>query len=129
MPGGIEERMNAGVTLPERPDVPWQGPQGQAGPRRPLVASIVGMDGCGKSSTFRGALKALAERIRIVGIGELVWSGGPGEPLQQRIDIPLSRSAHIIGRFAKNLRWRRLYKCIRLAVRFNIDPLVRHAVS
>jgi diacylglycerol kinase family enzyme len=78
--------------------------------RKPIVACVVGMDGCGKSSTFRGAVKALAKTIRVVGIGELVWSGGPGEPLQQRTDIPLSRSAHIIGRVAKNLRWRRLYK-------------------
>jgi diacylglycerol kinase family enzyme len=78
--------------------------------RKPPVACVVGMDGCGKSSTFRGAVKALAKTIRVVGIGELVWSGGPGEPLQQRTDIPLSRSAHIIGRVAKNLRWRRLYK-------------------
>ena len=78
--------------------------------RKPLVASIVGMDGCGKSSTFRGALNTLADRIRVVGIGDHVLSGGPDEPLQERLDIPLSRSAQIIGRFAKGLRWQRLYK-------------------
>jgi diacylglycerol kinase family enzyme len=78
--------------------------------RKPLVASIVGMDGCGKSSTFRGALKILADRIRVVGIGEQVLSGGPDEALKERLDIPLSRSAQIIGRFAKGLRWQRLYK-------------------
>jgi len=78
--------------------------------RKPLVASIVGMDGCGKSSTFRGALKILAGRIRVVGIGEQVLSGGPDEPLKERLDIPLSRSAQIIGRLAKGLRWQRLYK-------------------
>ncbi|MGA9348782.1 MAG: diacylglycerol kinase family protein [Anaerolineae bacterium] len=78
--------------------------------RKPLVASIVGMDGCGKSSTFRGALYTLADRIRVVGIGDQVLSGGPDEPLRERLDIPLSRSAQIIGRFAKGLRWQRLYK-------------------
>ncbi|MGB5932115.1 MAG: hypothetical protein WBH57_03485, partial [Anaerolineae bacterium] len=78
--------------------------------RKPLVASIVGMDGCGKSSTFRGALNTLADRIRVVGIGDQVLSGGPDEPLKERLDIPLSRSAQIIGRFAKGLRWQRLYK-------------------
>jgi len=78
--------------------------------RKPLVASIVGMDGCGKSSTFRGALHTLADRIRVVGIGDQVLSGGPDEPLRERLDIPLSRSARIIGRFAKSLRWQRLYK-------------------
>ncbi len=78
--------------------------------KKPLVASIVGMDGCGKSSTFRGALNTLADRIRVVGIGDQVLSGGPDEPLKERLDIPLSRSAQIIGRFAKGLRWQRLYK-------------------
>jgi len=78
--------------------------------RKPLVASIVGMDGCGKSSTFRGALNTLADHIRVVGIGDQVLSGGPAEPLKERFDIPLSRSAQIIGRFAKGLRWQRLYK-------------------
>lgn len=81
---------------------------------KPLVASIVGMDGCGKSSTFRGALNTLANRIRVVGIGDQVLSGGPDEPLKERLDIPLSRSAQIIGRFAKEQRWQRLYKNLKL---------------
>jgi len=68
------------------------------------------MDGCGKTSTFHGALNTLADRIEVVGIGDQVLSGGPGEPLKERSDIPLSRSARIIGRFAKGLRWQRLYK-------------------
>ena len=78
--------------------------------KKPLVASIVGMDGCGKSSTFRGALNTLADRVRVVGISDQVLSGGPDEPLRERLDVPLSRSAQIIGRFAKGLRWQRLYK-------------------
>ena len=78
--------------------------------RKPLVASIVGMDGCGKSSTFRGVLNTLAHRIRVVGIGDQVLSGAPDEPLKERLDIPLSRSAQTIRRFAKGLRWQRLYK-------------------
>ncbi len=68
------------------------------------------MDGCGKSSTFRGALELLAKRICVVGIGDEVLSGGPGEPPRVRRDIPLSRSARIVGGFAKGLRWQRLYK-------------------
>lgn len=82
--------------------------------RKPLVASVVGMDGCGKSSTFRGVLNTLAHRIRVVGIGDQVLSGGPDEPLEERLDIPLSRSAQIIGRFAKGLRWQRLYKNLKV---------------
>lgn len=75
-----------------------------------LVASIVGVDGCGKSATFRGALDALAARVRVAGIGDRVWSGGPDEPLRERQDIPLSRGARTIGRWAKQLRWQNLYK-------------------
>ncbi len=82
--------------------------------KKPLVASIVGMDGCGKSSTFRGTLNTLADRIRVVGIGDQVLSGGPDEPLKERLDISLSRSAQIILRFAKGLRWQRLYKNLKL---------------
>ena len=81
---------------------------------KPLVASIVGMDGCGKSSTFRGTLNTLVNRVRVVGIGDQVLSGGPDEPLKERLDIPLSRSAQTIRRFAKGLRWQRLYKSLKL---------------
>lgn len=80
----------------------------------PLVASVVGMDGCGKSSTFRGALAALADNLPVVGLGDSVWSGGPDEALHERLDIPLSRSARLIGGFAKGLRWQRLYKNLKL---------------
>ena len=80
---------------------------------KPLVASIVGMDGCGKSSTFRGALNTLADHIHVVGIGEHVLGGGPDKPLEERLDVPLSRSAQIVGRYAKGLRWQRLYKILK----------------
>jgi hypothetical protein len=46
----------------------------------------------------------------VVGIGELVLGGGPDKPLEERLDVPLSRSAQIVGRYAKGLRWQRLYK-------------------
>ena len=77
---------------------------------KPFLASIVGMDGCGKSSTFRMSLWELAERIRVVGIGDQVLSGGPDEPIRERADVPFSRSARFIGRLAKGTRWQSLYK-------------------
>jgi len=77
---------------------------------KPLVASIVGMDGCGKSSTFRGALNALADRIDVVGIGDRVLAGGPDQPLEERLDVPLARATQKLGRYAKGLRWQWLYK-------------------
>jgi hypothetical protein len=77
---------------------------------KPLVASIVGMDGCGKSSTFRGALNTLADYIYVVGIGEHVLAGGPDRPLEERLDVPLSRSTQIVGSYVKGLRWQGLYK-------------------
>jgi len=78
--------------------------------RKPLIASIVGIDGCGKSSTFRMSLGKLAERIRVAGIGDQVLSGGPDEPVRERLDVRFSRSARIVGRLAKGTRWQRLYK-------------------
>jgi thymidylate kinase len=80
---------------------------------KPIVACIVGMDGCGKSSTLRTTLDVLAERVRVAGVGDEVLSGGPGEPVRARA-IPLSRSGRIVGRVAKNLRWQRLYKNLKL---------------
>jgi diacylglycerol kinase family enzyme len=76
----------------------------------PHVAAIVGVDGCGKSATFHGVLAMLAARARVAGIGDQVWSGGPDEPLRERLDIPFSRGARTIGRRAKGLRWQNLYK-------------------
>ncbi|TKJ28983.1 MAG: hypothetical protein CEE40_09905 [Chloroflexi bacterium B3_Chlor] len=96
--------------------------------RKPLVASIVGMDGCGKSSTFHGALNKLADSIRVVGIGDHVLSGGPDEPLRERLDIPLCRSARIVGGFAKGLRSRRLYKNLKF-VELNQRAHIRDYVT
>ena len=81
---------------------------------KPIMAAIVGVDGCGKSSTFAGVLNALAERVRVVGIGNQILHGGPGEPINELTGIPLSRSAKLLGRFAKGLRWQRLYKNFKL---------------
>lgn len=79
----------------------------------PLVVSIVGIDGCGKSSTFEDALRGLAGRFRVVGIGDRTLSGGPDEPLRKRLDIPRSHLTHTAGRLAKGLRWQGLYKNVK----------------
>jgi len=81
-----------------------------ASPRKAPVVCIVGVDGCGKSSAFRGVTAELAGRLRVVGIGDQILAGGPHEPLVERQDIPFSRTARIAGRVAKGLRWQRLYK-------------------
>lgn len=75
-----------------------------------IVAAIVGIDGCGKSSVFRGALEQLVDQIYVAGVGDVVLSGGPGEPLHERPDVPASGFAHAVGKFAKGLRWQGLYK-------------------
>jgi diacylglycerol kinase family enzyme len=78
--------------------------------KKPIVAAVVGVDGSGKSSTFVGTLRALAKRVRVVGIGDQILHGGPGESVSELAGVPLSRSAKFLGRFAKSLRWQRLYK-------------------
>lgn len=83
----------------------------------PLAVAIVGVDGCGKSSTFRGALSALADRIRVAGIGDQLWSGGPSEPLRPRTDVPRSRFAQLVGRLARGMRRPGLYKHLKLLER------------
>jgi diacylglycerol kinase family enzyme len=96
---------------------------------KPIVAAIVGVDGCGKSSTFTGTLSALANRVRVVGIGNQILHGGPGEPMSELSGIPLSRSAKLLGRFAKGLRWQRLYKnfkLVELAELARISQYVAH---
>ena len=78
--------------------------------KKPIVAAVVGVDGSGKSSTFVSTLRALANRVRVVGIGDQILHGGPGESISELAGVPLSRSAKFLGRFAKGLRWQRLYK-------------------
>ena len=78
-----------------------------------LVVSIVGSDGCGKSSTFEAALAGLAARLRVAGIGDRTLSGGPDEPLHERLDIPRSRVTHAAGQLARGLRWQGLYKNVK----------------
>lgn len=101
--------MNAGTDMVERPrdrgeDVPFGRSPGS------VIASIVGIDGCGKSSTFEAALAELAERFRVVGIGDRVVGGGPGEPLHERLEVPRSRLTRAVGQAAKGLRSQLLYK-------------------
>lgn len=81
-----------------------------ASPIKAPVVAIVGVDGCGKSSTFRGLATELAGRLRVVGIGDQILGGGPGAALGELQTIPFSHTARIAGGVAKNLRWQRLYK-------------------
>jgi len=96
---------------------------------KPIVVAVVGVDGSGKSATFAGALRALADRVRVVGIGDQVLHGGPGESISELAGIPLSRSARFLGRFVKGLRWQRLYrdfKFIQLTELAHICQYVTH---
>jgi len=96
----------------------------------PLVVSIVGIDGCGKSSTFEGTLAALARELPVAGVGDRVLGGGPGELLYERIDVPRARLTRTIGRLAKGLGAPVLYKNVKfldLTERTRlVDHLARH---
>jgi diacylglycerol kinase family enzyme len=80
---------------------------------RPPVVSIVGIDGCGKSSAFEGALVALAGEIPVVGVGDRVLGGAPGVPLRERTEVPRARLTRAVGRAAKGLRAPVLYKNVK----------------
>jgi len=79
-----------------------------------VTAAIVGIDGCGKTSTFTDALARLSQEMHVAGVGEQILTASPGVPLSARADIPLSRSAQIVGRLAKGLRSWGLYKQMKL---------------
>jgi diacylglycerol kinase family enzyme len=80
---------------------------------RPLVVSVVGIDGCGKSSTSEGVLATLAGDTTVAGIGDRVVGGGPGQPVHARTDLPRARLAEAVGRLAKGLRSPALYKNVK----------------
>lgn len=69
-----------------------------------VVVAVVGIDGCGKSSAWQGALEALASRFDVVGIGDDVVAGSPGVPLHPRADLPLARMTRRATDAAKRTR-------------------------
>ncbi len=92
----------------------------------PLVVSIVGIDGSGKSSAFEGALASLSSEITVVGIGDRVVAGGPGEAPRDRVDLPRARLEQAVGHLAKGLRSPVLYKNLKLLDLTERTRLVDH---
>ncbi len=92
----------------------------------PLVVSIVGIDGCGKSSTFEGALATLAQDVTVVGVGDRVLGAGPGEALHERSDVPRAGLTRAVGRAAKGLRVPALYKNVKFLDLTERTRLVDH---
>lgn len=102
------------------------GPEGAIPRARPLVVSVVGIDGCGKSTTFDGLLAALAPSTVVVGVGDRVLGGGPDEPLHERTDVPRTRLTQAVGRLAKGLRAPALYKNVKFLDLTERTRLVDH---
>ncbi len=75
-----------------------------------LVVAVVGIDGSGKSSAFRGALDHLARRLSVVGIGDECLAGAPGVPVHERTDLPFGRLSGLVTRSAKGPRGAWLYR-------------------
>ncbi len=74
------------------------------------VAAIVGIDGSGKSSAFRGALEHLAQTADVVGIGDVCLAGAPGVPVHHREDLPFRRTASFVALRAKRTRQPFVYR-------------------
>jgi len=75
-----------------------------------IVAAVVGIDGSGKSSAFRGALEHLAETTDVVGIGDVYLAGAPGVPVHHRADLPFQRAALFVALRAKHTRQAVVYR-------------------
>ena len=69
-----------------------------------VIVAVVGIDGCGKSSAWRGALGALAPQLDVVGIGDDVAAGSPGVAVHPRVDLPFARMTRRVTRTAKRTR-------------------------
>ena len=95
-----------------------------------IVVAVVGIDGSGKSSAFRGALERLAPRVDVVGIGDEYLAGAPGLSVHARTDLPFQRAAAAFARTAKRTRQAWVYrqlKTLDLIARSRMrDHLVRH---
>jgi diacylglycerol kinase family enzyme/thymidylate kinase len=118
-PSAVEIRPSA--SAPEH-QVPCSAPAAL----HPLLVSIVGIDGCGKSSTFEGALAALARELPVAGVGDMVLGGEPGAPLHERMDVPRARLTRTIGRLAKGLGTPVLYKNVKFLDLTERTRLVDH---
>jgi len=81
---------------------------------RPLVVGIVGADGCGKSSTYRGLLHRLARQMPVHGVGEELLRGGPGLALAPPPSTRLSRTTARVGALARGTRADRPYQLLKL---------------
>ena len=77
---------------------------------RTIVAAVVGIDGSGKSSAFRGALERLADSTDVVGIGDAYLAAAPGVPLHPRTDLLWERPAALAARLAKRTRQPLIYR-------------------
>lgn len=78
--------------------------------RQTTVAAVVGIDGSGKSSAFRGALELLAGTTDVVGIGDVYLAGAPGVPVHQRAGLPFQRAASFVALRAKRTRQPIVYR-------------------
>lgn len=102
-------------------------PRRRAAPARPpLIVSVVGIDGCGKTSTFEAVLAALARSLAVVGVGDRVLAGAPGVGVHERTDVPRTRLTRVVGRLAKGLRVPVLYKNVKFLDLTERTRLVDH---
>ncbi|MDH4177709.1 MAG: diacylglycerol kinase family protein [Thermoleophilia bacterium] len=92
----------------------------------PAVVSIVGIDGCGKTSTFEAALRELAREAAVVGVGDRVLAGAPAVPVHERRDVPRAGLTRVVGRLAKGLRVPILYKNVKFLDLTERTRLVDH---
>lgn len=77
-----------------------------------LRIAIIGVDGCGKSSCFKGALDVLSD-VKLGGIGDKVFISEGGNLTKPKIRF--TRLKTFLGKRAKNVKNRMLYKMLKFS--------------
>ena len=95
----------------------------------PLVVGIVGIDGCGKTSTYLGVVERLAQHGAVVGIADDAVRSGPGEPISPLTAGPLVAAARLVGRLAKQVPWRRMYRNLKFIELAERTKVCEHVIA
>ncbi len=77
--------------------------------------SIIGIDGCGKSTCFHETLKVICKDSYVAGIGDEVWLGDRYKGIIKLDKVPWGGRKRFLGKLAKKSRHKTLYQVIKFS--------------